>query len=196
MHGLFDSRAMALLLLIAHWAGSVGAKTEVRFSPRGGCEAMVTRSIDGAKKSIDAAVYSLNNPRLAEALIRAHKRGVKVRLLLDRTQAAGRTNKLWVQSFISAGMDLRLHSRHRIEHNKFGVYDGTLVSTGSFNWTTPAEEKNSENCVSLDEPSAVSMFSQRFNETLWNENTQERSAAALVKLLGNRSIASPKQKAE
>lgn len=163
------------------WAG-----VEVHFSPKGGCQAMIIRSIDSARTEVDAAVYSFNNPAIAEALVRAHGRGVQVRLLLDRTQAGGRTNRIIIEQLLEAGIELKLHSRHRIEHNKFGVYDRQAVTTGSFNWTVPAEEKNSENCLRLDEPAAVDSYSRHFRENLWAENSPEKSQLALRKIFPSR----------
>lgn len=160
-------------------------ETEIHFSPLGGCEAMVVHLIEGARSTVDAAVYSLNNPKIADALIHAKSRGVTIRLLLDRTQAAGKSNRVMLATLIKNGIDVRLHSKNKIEHNKFGVFDGTKVTTGSFNWTTAAEEKNSENCISLDETKVVTKYAERFNSVLWKENSVERSLASIRKLISN-----------
>lgn len=133
-------------------------------------------------------MYSINNPAISDALTRAKKRGVIIRFLTDYTQATQKSSK--AIALKKSGLDIRLHSKFKIEHNKFGVYDSKLVSTGSFNWTRPASDSNSENCVFIDNGTAVSKFHDRF-EFLWKENSSEASLAKIDKLnsksMGDRS---------
>lgn len=167
------------------------ANTEVHFSPKGGCEQMIVSSMDAATKTIDAAVYSFNNPALAQALLRAKKRGVKVRLLLDRTQASGRTNTEILKQLLAAGIDTKVHSKHKIEHNKFGIFDQKKVTTGSFNWTKPAQISNSENCVKIDDPKAVLTFHNHFQSQLWVNNTLAKSQEKIAAILNVESKRKP-----
>ena len=60
---------------------------------------------------------------------------------------------------------LRKNKKHKIEHNKFAVFDGSHIVTGSYNWTDAATKSNSENCVFLD--ALAEDYSARF-EYLWN----------------------------
>ena len=152
---------------------NVKAENLVYFSPKGNCEKMIVDRINSAEKTIDAAVYSINNDNIVNALIDAKKRGVKVRILTDKTQAKGRSSK--VKYLYDKGINIRVHSQFKIEHNKFAVYDKVKCSTGSFNWTNPAEKKNSENCIFFDDTdNAVSDYSKRF-EYLWKINTKGKS---------------------
>ncbi len=102
-----------------------------------------------------------------------------VRILTDHIQATQRSSK--VLEMVEAGLDLRLHSKYKIEHNKFGVYDGKLVSTGSFNWTGAAARSNSENCVFLSEEASTKTFRNRF-EYLWQINSAESSQGKLARI--------------
>ena len=147
--------------------------TEVYFSPSKDCENGLIKLIQSATKTIDASVYSINNTNIVNALKQAHKRGVKIRILTDRTQASGKSSK--VKELRAAGIDIKVHSKHKIEHNKFGIYDGKKASTGSYNWTNPASDKNSENCVFFtDNPAVVSKYQVRF-EYLWKVNIKKAS---------------------
>lgn len=147
--------------------------TEVHFSPSKECENGLIKLIQSATKTIDASVYSINNTNIVNALKQAHKRGVKIRILTDRTQASGKSSK--VKELRAAGIDIRVHSKHKIEHNKFGIYDGKKASTGSYNWTKPASDKNSENCVFFfDDANVVNTYKDRF-EYLWKVNTKKAS---------------------
>lgn len=147
----------------------------VSFSPHGNCEQMIVNKINSAQKNIDAAVYSINNDNIVQALINARRRGVKIRILTDRFQAKGKSSK--VKYLYDNDINIRVHSYFKIEHNKFAIYDGVQGSTGSFNWTNPAEKKNSENCIFFDNVDGiVDKYTNRF-EYLWIKNTKKYSDA-------------------
>jgi len=46
-----------------------------------------------------------------------------------------------------AGIETMIDAKHAIAHNKVIVIDGSVVITGSFNFTKAAEEKNAENLL-------------------------------------------------
>ena len=149
------------------------AQTDVFFSPSKKCENTLVDFINNAQESIDVAVYSINNTNLVKALKQAHDRGIKIRILTDRLQAAGKSSK--VPELYAYGMNVRVHSKFKIEHNKFAIFDGKKASTGSYNWTNPASDKNSENCVFFtDNMAVVSDYQKRF-DYLWQINTKKAS---------------------
>jgi len=51
----------------------------VCFSPRGGCTEAIVQELEKAQKTIFVQAYSFTSGPIAEALINAHQRGVKVR---------------------------------------------------------------------------------------------------------------------
>ena len=116
---------------------------QIYFSPSTHCENNIVSFINRSKKRIDAAVYALNNDRIVNALKKAHKRGVKIRILTDRLQASNRSSK--VRELHDYGINIRVHSKHKIEHNKFAIFDGKHVESGSYNWTDSATKSNAEN---------------------------------------------------
>lgn len=70
-----------------------------------------------------------------------------------------------IDELVAAGIPVRTNRRHKIEHNKFAVFDNRHMVTGSYNWTTAATKYNSENCIFLTTPAQE--YSKRF-EYLWN----------------------------
>lgn len=151
------------------------ANIKVFFSPSSKCENSIIKLIDESKQRIDAAVYAINNKDIVEALKKAHKRGVKIRILTDRLQASQKKSK--VRELYNAGINIRVHSKNKIEHNKFSVFDGKVASSGSYNWTEPATTKNSENCVFfIKNKKVVKEYQDRFNY-LWQINTKKKSDA-------------------
>lgn len=162
-----------LLLVCLLWSLSAYAAATPYFTPSKKCEGNLIKRMDKAKNTIDVAVYAINNQSIVEALERAHDRGVKVRILTDRLQAGQRNSK--VKEIYDYGINIRVHSKHKIEHNKFAVFDFKEVATGSFNWTETASNKNSENCIFINrDKQAVRQYHDRFNY-LWQTNTRKAS---------------------
>ena len=161
------------LLICSACSTQTTTEPEVFFSPSRKCEDGLIHLIEGADKTIDAAVYSINNKNLVNAIKKAHDRGIQIRILTDRTQAAGKSSK--VKELHDYGINIRTHSKYKIEHNKFAVFDGKQASTGSYNWTTPATKKNSENCVFFTNDEAVIQDYQKRFDYLWRVNTKKAS---------------------
>ena len=153
---------------------------EVYFSPSTECEDRIVKAIHESKQEIVVAVYSLNNRKIADSLREAKKRGVKIEILTDSIQAAQKSSL--ALPLLNEGFNLKLHSKYKIEHNKFAVFDNSLVETGSFNWTGPASRSNSENCIFLNETEVVKKYRERFT-FLWEKNSKEASLVKVKKLI-------------
>ena len=119
--------------------------TKVCFSPRGGCTENIVEQINAAKLEILVQAYSFTSAPIAKALTDAFKRGVKVQVILDKSQ---KSEKYTSATFISnAGIPTCIDDKHAIAHNKIMIIDKETVITGSFNFTKAAEEKNAENVL-------------------------------------------------
>ena len=121
------------------------ARIDVYFTPSQKCENSIIKLINQSERNIDVAVYAINNDDIVKALKKAHDRGIKIRILTDKLQASSKKSK--VIELYEYGINIRVHSKFKIEHNKFAVFDSKFASSGSFNWTNPASDKNSENCI-------------------------------------------------
>ena len=118
---------------------------EVYFSPQGGTTRAVTTALQEAQTTILVQAYSFTSAPIAKALVDAHKRGVKVEVILDKSQ---RTEKYSSADFLAhAGIPTRIDAAHSIAHNKIMIIDGETVITGSFNFTKAAEQRNAENLL-------------------------------------------------
>lgn len=135
----------------------------VFFSPNGGCTEAIVHEIDGAQNTILVQAYSFTSAPLADALLRAHNRGVQVSVVLDSSQ---QTEKYSSATFFSnQGIDLRIDAAHAIAHNKVMLIDNRTIVTGSFNFTKAAEERNAENVLIIqDKPDLVRAYLTNFNE--------------------------------
>ena len=121
--------------------------TDVGFSPGNGALNVVLRVIGSAKREIRMATYSFTSKEIAQALVDAAKRGVDVRVVVDKSQLGERYT---TATFLAnQRVPVRVDSRHAIAHSKYLVADGMHVETGSFNYTDSAVKRNSENAIAL-----------------------------------------------
>jgi phosphatidylserine/phosphatidylglycerophosphate/cardiolipin synthase-like enzyme len=134
----------------------------VYFSPRGGCTETIVRELDHAKTSVLVQAYSFTSAPIAKALLDAHKRRVRVQVLLDKSQ---RTEKYSSATFLfNQGIPVKIDAAHAIAHNKVMVIDGETVITGSFNFTKAAEEKNAENLFVIRDRRLAELYTRNWQE--------------------------------
>jgi phosphatidylserine/phosphatidylglycerophosphate/cardiolipin synthase-like enzyme len=151
-----------IFLLHSNKDSNIQPDIKVFFTPGKDCERNIIKEIDKAK-TIDIAVYSISNQNIVDSIIAAKKNGAKIRVITDRTQA--KVKGSLIDSIRSAGIPVLTNKKHKIEHNKFAVFDDEYIVSGSYNWTTNASMYNSENCNFFKQPNKE--YSQRF-EYLWN----------------------------
>lgn len=141
----------------------------VQFSRASRIPATIVAALDRTERTALLALYELKLPAAADAIIRAKRRGVDVRLVFDHGHAgvpraepgaeAGRSPDL--QRVLDAGVEVRVlkgRSSYGIMHHKTAVLDGELLVAGSFNWTTAADERNFENLHLSDDAGVVALF--------------------------------------
>lgn len=159
-------------LPVSYAADSHKPTYEVAFSPRQGATELIIKAISEAKHSIKLAAYSFTSKPIAEALIGAHKRGVKVQAVLDKSNLTGKYSSA---TFLhNMGMPTRINSKYAIMHNKFMIIDETNVQLGSFNYTKAAEERNAENVLYIrNNPDLAKAYSNNWQK-LWDESTDYR----------------------
>ena len=142
--------ACLVLALLLSCAGLARAESiQVYFSPNGGCTDAILKQVNQARTEILIQAYSFTSKPIARALIQAHKRGVKITALLDKSN---RTQKYSAATFLKH-MDIPvfIDDKHAIAHNKIMLIDNRVVITGSFNFTAGAESKNAENLLILED---------------------------------------------
>jgi phosphatidylserine/phosphatidylglycerophosphate/cardiolipin synthase-like enzyme len=129
---------------------SIPEGIQVYFSPRGGATEAVVSALDQATNDIRVQAYSFTSAPIAQALVQARRRGVKVTVILDQGQA---TEEYSEADFLAHNkIRTLIDAQHAIAHNKVILIDGYLVLTGSFNFTRAAEEKNAENLLVINDP--------------------------------------------
>ncbi len=143
-----------------------GEIAEAWFSPQSDCPQRIRSLLAQAKRTVDICVFTITDDRLTSAVLDAHRRGVRVRIITDNDKAADPGSD--VDQFLQAGIDLRLDRTEYHMHHKFAVFDGTLLLNGSYNWTRGAASNNEENFVVTNNSRLVAIFSKTF-EDLWQQ---------------------------
>jgi phosphatidylserine/phosphatidylglycerophosphate/cardiolipin synthase-like enzyme len=128
------------------------------------CDALLISLINRANRSVYVAVYSFTRDSLATALIYAKERGIEVRVVIERDRAYEQGSEY--PRLKSAGVDVRLDGNPNSMHHKFMVIDGYIVVTGSYNWSSAAEDRNDENIVVIFDRDMAQRFVQEF-ERVW-----------------------------
>ena len=121
--------------------------------------------IQNARDRIDVSIFFLTHKLLTADLIAAHRRGVRVRVLLDATAATNGYSKHALLR--AAGIPVKVEDFGGKMHAKAAVIDNHTVITGSMNWTSAGEGGNDENTLLLRSPRLATQFAAWFN-SLWD----------------------------
>lgn len=133
-------------------ARAVTGSVEVAFSPWDDAEALLLRTLATARHEVYVQAYLLTSRGVAEGLIAARDRGVRVSVLADGQNVAGSENSQ-VPRLAAAGIPVLLETRYSAAHNKIMIIDpehtSCAIITGSYNYTQSARRKNAENLLVL-----------------------------------------------
>lgn len=170
---------LLLLTLIASLDSLIASEPRIAayFSPDSGPRDTICQMLQGAKKSIEIAADSFTDPVLADALIQAKKRGVNVRVILDKHETSG----LYSQAFFLTHKNIPvfLDSHDQRFRDRFMVIDGTTVVTGSYSFTFDDPQRDADNLVII---SNAPDLSRKF-DTAWQRhlhNSTQLSAKKAV----------------
>ncbi len=162
---------VSCLMIVCLTPAAVAADTfrhipsmDVYFSPRGGCTQAIVREIEDARSEILIQAYSFTSAPIARALVSAHRRGVRVVVIMDKSQQGREYTS--ATFLVHAGIPVYIDSVHAIAHNKIMIIDRKRVITGSFNFTKAAEEKNAENLQIIRSEEVADLYRKNFEHHL------------------------------
>ena len=152
---------------------------ECHFFPNPANEEKVVSMLRTCKKTLDIAIFSLTLDSIAEAILEAFQRGIKVRMIADDECAKNKGSN--VKLIASVGVPCKTDNAIYHMHHKFAVLDESVVIMGSFNWTGQAVKYNQENIFFYEDKNIASQYAQEF-ERLWNSFTTviDQKEAALA----------------
>jgi phosphatidylserine/phosphatidylglycerophosphate/cardiolipin synthase-like enzyme len=145
----------------------------VYFSPNGGITDALVREIGGAKTSVYVQAAQFTSIPIAKALVEAHKRGIDVRVILDRRKDDDDHSQM--DRLVESGVPTFADAKHHTAHNKIAIIDHRLVTTGSFNFTRESEVDNAENLVMIaDKADIAGAYERNFKEHLAHSKAYEK----------------------
>ncbi len=123
--------------------------------------------IDSAQETIHIASFEFNLTPVAEALIAAHNRGVEVQWVTDDEHGIDADEETGHGQFAmmeDAGIEILDDGRGALMHNKFWIFDGYLVWTGSTNITKNGNFRNNNNVIVIKSKRVGEMYEREFAE--------------------------------
>lgn len=139
-----------------------GTDVEVYFSPDDGIADRLVELLDGAQESIYFLAYSFTSDDLGDSIRARAAAGVTVAGVMDDTQVASNTGTEF-DPFQQDGLDVYMDGNENgLMHHKVIIIDGSIVITGSYNFSSSAEERNDENLVIIFNPEVASVFVEEF----------------------------------
>lgn len=121
-----------------------GQTIELRFLPDDTTAiSRIKELIRQAKKTIRVAMFTFTREDLADTLIHAKNRGVKVEVILDQSSTK-RTNNKIAHLLKKNGIPVFEKNTGGLMHNKFMLVDDEILEHGSANWTKAAFRHNDD----------------------------------------------------
>ena len=148
------------------------ATVQAFFSPKGGCTEAIVEAIGTATQSVLVQAFSFTSDPIRNALIAAKRRGVEVRVILDRQASEEPHSEL--KNLLKGGVLVWLDGEHPIAHNKIIIIDRRTVVTGSFNFTRQAETGNAENVLVINHPELAVRYADNWDLHLSHSDRAKR----------------------
>jgi phosphatidylserine/phosphatidylglycerophosphate/cardiolipin synthase-like enzyme len=142
-----------------------GTTLDVLFSPQDKPMKRVVKLIANAKNSINITIFFLTHKEVTRQLIKAHRRGVSIRVILDATAAKNGYTKHEILR--RAGIPVKVENWGGKMHMKAASIDADTLILGSMNWTAAGAKTNDENTILIRGEHYVTEFNNNF-ESLWS----------------------------
>ncbi|MEQ1667955.1 MAG: phospholipase D-like domain-containing protein, partial [Sulfuriferula sp.] len=143
-------KAFFITLLLAQWATAAPypapqaatGTIQVAFTPGDAADKLIIAAIQQARQQILVQAYSFTHLGIADALIKAHQRGISITVIADQRQDEHTPTSL-ISTLVQAGISVCMDTEHSSAHNKVMIIDADTthpaVITGSYNFTHAAQ---------------------------------------------------------
>ena len=120
--------------------------------------------LNNATRSLDICVFTISCHELANAALKLHETGIAVRIITNEEHEALSGSQ--IERFQREGIQVRHDKTSFYMHHKFVVVDGSVLITGSFNWTRQAVTGNRENVLVTNNLEIVGPYVEEYKK-LW-----------------------------
>jgi phosphatidylserine/phosphatidylglycerophosphate/cardiolipin synthase-like enzyme len=139
----------------------------------GGPDGPLVEAIDAAKLSVDVAAYSLSLNSVRDALLRAHDRGVQVRMVME----SDNLDRADPQRLKDAGIPILGDRREGLMHDKFVIIDHSEVWMGSMNFTDSGAYEDNNELMRIRSLKMAENYTQEFEEMFMDDKFGEEIVA-------------------
>ena len=160
--GTFFKKLLAILLVLIPLLGKANCATndtfyEACFTPAENCRQKIIDTVLNAKENVLVQAYYFTDLKIAEALVDAKKKGVKVKIILDKGQIS---NKNMVIPYLRKNkVDVYIDYKLAIAHSKLIILDNEVIIGGSYNYTNnAASNRNAENVIIIKDKKLAERF--------------------------------------
>lgn len=143
----------------------ISPKVTVCFTPGDRCDLRLISAIRSAHSTIEVQAYQLTSKPIQRALVGAYQSGVKVEIILDKSQLWSKREApaLYLSTF---NIPIWIDNKVKIAHNKVMIIDGKEVITGSYNYSRAAQYSNAENMVIIRSSEIAGQYQRNFDYRL------------------------------
>lgn len=148
---------------------SNGLYFQALFTPHDNIRKTIVELINQEAQEINIAVYYLTDPKIAQALLDAANRKVKV-IVITEPKHVLECEHSQIFNLQHPNIQCYVFQHHQdmgIMHHKFMILsknldDQSIIVTGSFNYTRSAQKYNQENIVITNDPATISRYRKQF----------------------------------
>ena len=167
---------------------------ECYFFPNPSNEQRVVNMFRTCKKTLDLAIFTFTRDSIAQAILEAQQRGVKIRCIGDDGNSKVKGSD--VRLLASVGIPCKTDNNLRFHmHNKMAIIDNSVVITGSFNWTSQAVNKNQDNILFIEDKDIASQYTDYYNK-IWDSFNTVITKEEAKQYIENEKKAEEAKKAE
>jgi len=158
-------RLTKLILFVLVYSFSYSQNIGIFFTHKDNVLEKIISQINDSKKTIHICVFEINHEKIIESLIKAKKRGIDVKMVIDDREKNSKEVNLLRTNKIPIVFD----NKRSYMHNKIYIFDQETVITGSLNLTYNDINNNRNNIVVIKDNKLADRYEEEFREMFDNK---------------------------
>jgi phosphatidylserine/phosphatidylglycerophosphate/cardiolipin synthase-like enzyme len=154
----------SVALIVGLPVSAIAADSGIRvcYSPKGGCTDVVVKQLNNAQQSIRIQACSFKSKPIADALLNAKQRGVKIEAILDKSQRIDRRGHGNILAPASIRVLAEAYPAAPLE--KVIVIDNKTALTGSFQFARADAQLNRDVLLVVHDQALVDKHARDWQE--------------------------------
>ncbi len=146
---------------------TISPEFSIYFCPNKNCKTQVLNQISNAEESIVCMMYSFTLDEFGDALVEEKKTGTNIKIILETQQTSQYSE---YEKLKAEGIEVIEDNQAFLMHNKYCVFDGNIVTTGSMNFSNNGTNNNDETLVIIKDQNIAEKYYNNFwsHWSAWN----------------------------